>query len=83
MKYIVTECEDGKEDIFIFSERIHHDCMMEMLRCIKNQSYGQWGRVSRGCIAAGFTDGIKCWGRSETLDIDSRGEQDAKLIGAR
>lgn len=80
MKYIVTLCEDGKEDIFIFSERIHHDCMMEALQGIRNQSWGEWGRKYREPIAAGFTDGAKCWGHSETLDIGSRGQADEVLI---
>jgi hypothetical protein len=82
MKYIVTEREDGSEEIFIFSETIHHDCMAEAASRIKNQSYGQWRRVRREPIAAGFTDGVSCWGRSETLNLDSRRDRDAQLIGS-
>lgn len=81
MKYIVTESEHGKSEIFIFSRAIDHDCMAEMLRRIKNQSHGNWECVRRDPIAAGFTDGAKCWGRSETLNLDSRGRLDELLIG--
>lgn len=39
MKYIVTEDEVGNEDMIIFSERIHHDAMMEVLEGVKNQTH--------------------------------------------
>lgn len=80
MKYIVTEDENGVEDIFIFPAKVDHDCMAEMLARIKNQSWGNWERVYRRPIAAGFTDGKTCWGRSETLNMDSRKNVDANLI---
>ena len=81
MKYIVTSNDAGKQEIFIFPRAVHHDCMAEMLARIKNQSGGQWERVRRNPIAAGFTDGKTCYGRSETLNLDSRGRLDAMLIG--
>jgi hypothetical protein len=80
MKYIVTEDEEGTEEIFIFPKKINHDCMMEMLARIKDQTHGSWNRVRRMPIAAGFTDCVTCWGRSETLGLDSRKDKDAKLI---
>lgn len=81
MKYIVTKTEEGKEEIFIFPKAINHDCMMEALRGIRNQSTGRWQRVRRQAIAAGFVakDGA-CYGRSETLKLDSRGRLDGMLI---
>lgn len=81
MKYIVTVTEAGKQEIFIFPRAVHHDCMAEMLSRIKNQSGGQWQRVHRRPVSAGFTDGVKCYGRSETLNLDSRGRLDEMLIG--
>jgi len=81
MKYIVTMDENDEEEIFIFPKKVNHDCMAEVLCYIKNQTYGNWERVYRTPIAAGFTDGVKCWGRSETLDLDSRGDKDSALIG--
>lgn len=82
MKYIVTQDEDNnnREEIFIFDQIIHHDCMMEMIGRIKNQSHGNWNRQHRVAIAAGFTDGRKCWGYSETIGLKSRGDKDSDLI---
>lgn len=86
MKYIVTKTKEGKEEIFIFPKSINHDCMMEALRGIRNQSTGQWVRVRRQAIAAGFVrdigdgDGIVCYGRSESLQLESRGLQDSLLV---
>ena len=40
MKYIVTRnLENDKEEIFIFPKSVNHDCMAEVLECIKNQSW--------------------------------------------
>ncbi|MNY62544.1 hypothetical protein D3C86_1993750 [compost metagenome] len=80
MKYIVTETEDGTQDIFIFDKQIHHDCFAEMVARIKNQSGGNWERVRRTPIAAGFYDGKTCYGHSETLKLRSRGAKDEELI---
>lgn len=80
MKYIVTESEEGDQQIFIFPRAIDHDCMAEVLSCIKDRSWGEWSRVFRKPIAAGFTIEGKCYGRSETLDLDSRGRDDEILI---
>lgn len=81
MKYIVTKTEEGKEEIFIFPKSINHDCMMEALRVIRTEtSSGGWTRVRRQAIAAGFTDGKRCIGRSETLRLDSRRRLDEMLI---
>lgn len=81
MKYIVTKTEEGgKEEIFIFPKSINHDCMMEALRVIRTETHGGWTRVRRQAIAAGFTDGRRCIGRSETLRLDSRGRLDETLI---
>jgi len=80
MKYIVTVNEKDEEEIFIFPKTVDHDCMAEVLMRIKNHSHGDWYRVPRKPIAAGFTDGKTCWGRSETLNMDSREDQDSILI---
>jgi hypothetical protein len=82
MKYIVTErlTGDHEEEIFIFPNSVDHDCMAEMLGRIKNQSWGNWERVPRVPISAGFVDPFgTCFGRSETLDLDSR-EADTELL---
>lgn len=79
MKYIVTHSEEGKEEIFIFQKSINHDCMMESIEGIRNHSWGNWERVFRQPISAGFTDGKTCYGRSESLNLDSR-PQDTELL---
>ena len=79
MKYIVTKQPDGTEEIFVFPKAVHHDCMAEMLGHIRNQSRGSWHRVSREPIAAGFVEGGKCVGISETLGLRSRPEDTALL----
>lgn len=80
MKYVVMQDESGKETIFIFDESIHHDCAEEVFGRIKDQTHGRWNRVFRTPVAAGFTNGICCWGESETLKLKSRGIQDEELI---
>lgn len=81
MKYIVTLDENDIEEIFIFPESVNHDVFANSVGRMKNQSHGSWVRITRDPISAGFTDGTTCWGRSETLGIDSRPEEDARLIG--
>ena len=81
MKYIVTKNEKGQEEIFIFSKEISHDCMAEAVMGIKNQSFGNWRRVRRKPISAGFIEGGECVGRSESLGLESR-EEDTKLLRA-
>lgn len=83
MKYVVTEDENGKQELFMFPKHINHDDFADCLRGIKtyiNGNHREWERMYRKPIAAGFTDGKKCTGRSETLDLDSRGRLDEMLI---
>lgn len=79
MKYIVTRNEEGKEEIFVFPKSVNHDCMAEVLGFIKNQTYGNWERVFRKPVSAGFTDGKTCYGESFSLGIESR-PQDTELL---
>lgn len=87
LKYIVTEHknDDGKlvENIFLFPLSINHNDFMESIWRVKhhNGSAG-WKRVTRKAIAAGFwTPSSGCYGRSETLNLDSRGNIDTALVG--
>lgn len=80
MKYIVTKDENGVEEIFIFPHTVHHDVMADAVSRLKNQSHGRWERMDREVIAAGFTDGITCWGHSDTLNLGSRKIEDDRLI---
>lgn len=79
MKYIVTERE-GIEELFVFPETINHDCMAEVVCRIKNHTHGNWQRIPRRPISAGFiNERGECYGRSETLRLDSRNEEDTSL----
>ena len=81
MKYVVTQQEDGTEEIFLFANSVHHDCMGELLGYIINQRHGSWLRVYREPIAAGFVyPDLGCYGRSETLGLESRGDVDTALL---
>jgi len=79
MKYIVTVTPEGKEEIFLFPRAVHHDCMAEVLGRIRNQSFDPWERVRRTPISAGFVEGGKCVGESESLGLASRPEDMALL----
>ena len=83
MKYIVTKDENGKEEIFIFPKQYHHDDFADIVCGLKtfiNNDPFTWERLYKQPIAAGFTDGKQCLGRSETLSLDSRGRLDEMLI---
>jgi hypothetical protein len=82
MKYLVAVVE-GKETIFVFPKTVDHDRMAEALQAIRFGSERNWRREIRegDVISAGFVDaGFNCHGRSETLDLDSRGEKDTTLL---
>jgi hypothetical protein len=75
MKYITTQDESGKHELFIFPQIINHDAMAEMLPDIDHEN-----NEYRRSISAGFVDhNWKCYGRSESLDLDSRPE-DTELL---
>ena len=75
MKYICFQLASGVEEVILFPRTIHHDCFAQQQGGIKNQSYGNWERVSRFPISAGFVDhSLKCYGNSETLNLTSRPE---------
>ena len=80
MKYIVTKTEDDKEELFPFPVLIHHDAMAEALNRIKNQTHGDWHRVFRQPVSAGFISAEgTCYGESVTLGLKSRPE-DTELL---
>lgn len=83
MKYIVTKDEDGVEEIFVFPKRYNHDDFagdINGLRVRDPNNHREWNRKYKEPVSAGFVDGMKCHGRSETLDLGSRGEQDTLLL---
>ena len=80
MKYVVTKTKNGPEQIFIFEKGIDHDCFYEVLSYIKEGHDRDWKREFRELISAGFTDGKACWGKSESLNKDSRPKEDTILL---
>lgn len=83
MKYVVTKDEDGVVELFMFPKQYHHDDFAETISGLKtfvNGNPDNWERKYKEPIAAGFTDGKTCFGRSETLDLDSRGRLDEMLL---
>lgn len=86
MKYVVVESEEAGEQIFIFPKEVNHSDFAEIVSYIKwyptIDSYN-WERVYREPIAAGFTDGQSCYGRSESLNLDSRPEDTKLLKGSK
>lgn len=79
MKFITTKDAEGREELFMFPSDIDHDAMAEVLGYIKNQTHGNWRRVFRKPVAAGFVSGGKCHGKSETLGLSARPEDTALL----
>ena len=79
MKYIVTTNENGEEEIFIFPCSVNHDVMAEAVASMRNQTHGNWRRVHRETISAGFVEAGMCLGKSESLGLSSR-PQDSNLL---
>lgn len=80
MKYICTDSEYG-EEVFTFPRTVDHDAMAEVLTRIKNKTLGNWERVTREPISAGFVDvSGNCFGKSETLNLESRGMEDTTIL---
>lgn len=83
LKYVVTEDEDGVEEIFVFPKRYNHDDFasdINGLRVRDPNNHREWERKYKKPVSGGFVDGMKCYGRSETLGLDSRGERDTLLL---
>ncbi len=79
MKYVVLK-PDNKELIFIFPKSIDHDKFVETMKAMRYGSRSNWERLYPNPISAGFTDGKTCFGRSETLSLDSRKYVDTALL---
>ncbi len=80
MKFITTTNEKtGEEEIFVFSSEIPHKVMAEAVEGLKNSAGPAWERVRRTPVAAGFVEGGRCVGRSETLNLAAR-PQDTELL---
>lgn len=81
LKYIVAAV-NGQEAIYLFPKTIDHDRMFETMGDLLfvNNSGGVGPYDEGDLISAGFVDDGMCHGRSETLDLASRGELDTRLL---
>lgn len=83
MKYIVIEFDNDlikTEQMFVFSEQVMHNRMRDSLEALRHGPDHKWERLYPKAISAGFTDGVRCWGRSESLNLDSRADLDTALL---
>jgi len=78
MKYVVVSSKAG-EQMFLLPRAINHKDFAEVLSYIKEGGSRDWKREHRLPISAGFTDGVMCYGSSETLTLKSRLEDTALL----
>lgn len=80
LKFLTMRDEDGRDGVFLFSKRIHHDAMAESLEGIEEGEGDDACPVFRRPLAGGFVEGkAACTGRSETLGIGSRPEDSVLL----
>ena len=74
----------GEDSIILFPKSIAHKEMVEAVRFMKvEDGRGQWSRdfVDLEVVSAGFvTESGNCYGRSESLNVDSRPEKDTELL---
>ena len=80
MKYVVVESEEQGKQLFIFPTNINHNEFAEILSYIKVGSPQNWTRAYREPISAGFTDGSTCYGKSESLDLESAKTDTALML---
>jgi hypothetical protein len=80
MKYVVVSSPEYGEQLVMFPKSINHNAMVESLSRIRYGTAQDWQRVYAEPVSAGFTDGINCYGRSESLHLDARPGLDTALL---
>ena len=80
MKYVVVESDKQGKQMFIFPKNINHDEFAEILSYIKVGTPQNWERIYREPVSAGFTDGVTCYGRSESLYIGAATTDTALML---
>jgi hypothetical protein len=84
MKYIATtRDEDGTREIFLFPNEVPHNVMAEAIYGLRNQTHGEWRRIRRTPVSAGFVTaddtGPYCYGQSESMHLRSQ-DGDTELL---
>lgn len=68
LKYVRFVCPNGNDSIITFPRHMNHDETIRRIRHIE-------------VVSAGFVDSqFNCFGRSESLGLDSIPDQDTKLM---
>lgn len=85
MKYVVFKIEISDtlarlEPVIFGDALVHAEVARYFAACaVRAHGWRSAAPVSAGYVEFG-PDGVMCHGRSETLKMDSRGEEDARLI---
>lgn len=83
MKYIVVQIRNGetvREWPIIFPDMMVHKQIAETIKCHLMRHHDQDARIVAAGLFSCFGGEVRCFGESETLNIESRGNEDAKLI---
>jgi len=80
MKYVCMTSAEYGEEIFTFPIKVPHDVFAEALTDVRSQSFGNWERIHRRPVSAGFISRNEtCVGYSSSLRLDSRGDKDTEI----
>ena len=71
-KDLILQTPTGEKAVIFPEEGFYHDEMAKKL--------GSLGVNAAGFVEFGEDGKIRCFGRSESLDIETRGEEDAIII---
>ena len=71
-KYLILQTPEGEKAVIFPEEDFFHDEMAERL--------GQLGIIAAGFVQIGENGKVHCFGRSESLDVEGRGEDDEIVI---
>ena len=71
-KYLILQTPEGEKAVIFPEENFYHDEMVERL--------GQLGIIAAGFVQIEENGKVHCFGRSESLDVEGRGEDDEIVI---
>ena len=71
-KYLILQTPEGEKAVIFPEEDFFHDEMAERL--------GQLVIIAAGFVQIGENGKVHCFGRSESLDVEGRGEDDEIVI---
>ena len=71
-KYLILQTPEGEKAVIFPEDNFYHDEMAERL--------DQLGIIAAGFVQIEENGKVHCFGRSESLEIEGRGEDDAIVI---